>query len=681
MSRFPLLPLNRLPAALLSGALACAVAAGAGGARAGAADAADAPALPAGVAAADTVTVTAAPVRPTLAADPVAVTTVLPLDGSVADLGELLDGVAGVTRRRYGGVGAPVTVSLRGAAPGQMVVLVDGVPLADAQGAGGDLSRLSLDRFRRVEVYRGVVPAAFGGGGGVGAVNLVSRPGAETGWRVRQTAGSFGEAGLRLEGGAARGPWRGGLLLFGRRADNRFRFRNHNQTLATTADDFTDVRRNADHHRLGGALRLAWRGPGPAAELQVAADRRDGGRPGPVGGLESPHARVRYDHYEGRLRLAAGGLELLLHGRRDDELLRDPAGEVGWDPPGDTWSRGDQALLRAAAAADVAAPGGRLALRAGAEGRRQWYRERRPGLADPLRTRTAVTLFAAAEWRAASARLAVAPGFRWRRLEDDVPPLPPLPWLPAPSLATPHVVHRAEPSLGVTWDAVPGRLSLAAHAARAMRPPTWVELFGHRGGVAGNPGLRPEELTSWDAGLAWRAAPGRRVRAAWFHVDSDHTVVWRQNSQYTSQPLNVGGAVARGLELEWSWRLARRLACRGNLTWLRAVDRGADPVYRGRDLPFRPRRQLAASLAWRTGRWRLEGRLRAVSHLYRDRYNSDAERVPAHATWDLLLSRRWPGRRPVTLTLELLDVTDAAVYDVEGFPLPGRSWRVTWSVE
>ncbi len=641
-----------------------------------------APVAPAGrVATVDSLVVTASPVVPSLAADPVAVATVLPVgDSGATDLGGLLDAVAGVQMRRYGGVGAPVTVSLRGASPGQLVVLVDGVPLVDAQGGGGDLSRLSLERYDRVEVYRGLVPVGFGGGGGVGAVNLVTRADAPSGWRVRQSVGSFGEAGLRLEGGWRRDGLSTGLLLFGRRADNRFRFLNHLQTLANSDDDFLDRRRNADHERAGAAWRAGWQGPVGRLELQLGAVRQQGGRPGPVGGLESPHARVRYDRYDGRLVLARGPLELLLYGQRDDELLRDPAGEVGWDPPGDTWSRSEQALVRLTAGGALAAPGGRLTWRLGAEGRRQWYRERRADLADPLRTRTGTTLYGAAEWRWEAARLALAPGFRWRRLEDDVPPLPPLPWLPEEPLAAPHVVHRGEPSLGLTWGAVPRRLVLAAHAAWAIRPPTWVELFGHRGGVDGNRELQPEELTSWDVGVAWRPSAAWRARASWFHVDSDRTVVWRQNSQYTSRPLNIGGAVSRGLELEWEFVPAGQWSCRGNLTWQHTAHRGADPVYRGKELPFRPAVQATASVAWRRGPWRAEGRLRSVSRTYRDRYNSEAERVPAHTTWDLSLTRRWDGRHDIALTVELRNLTDVDVYDVEGFPLPGRAWRVVWSI-
>ena len=52
--------------------------------------------------------------------------------------------------------------------------------------------------------------------------------------------------------------------------------------------------------------------------------------------------------------------------------------------------------------------------------------------------------------------LLVTPSLRWQRNEDDLPPVPPLPWL----LEEEGVRHRREdwsPAVGVVWDALPGR--------------------------------------------------------------------------------------------------------------------------------------------------------------------------------------------------------------------------------
>ena len=91
------------------------------------------------------------------------------------------------------------------------------------------------------------------------------------------------------------------------------------------------------------------------------------------------------------------------------------------------------------------------------------------------------------------------------------------------------------------------RLAVEAHAARTVRVPTWVELFGHRGGIAGNRELVPEDITSWDAGLTVRPHGRLSLRAAVFAAATDGTIVYVANSQQTSRPINAGATRNRGL--------------------------------------------------------------------------------------------------------------------------------------
>ena len=62
------------------------------------------------------------------------------------------------------------------------------------------------------------------------------------------------------------------------------------------------------------------------------------------------------------------------------------------------------------------------------------------------------------------------------------------------------------PALGVVWDQKPGTLAWEFHLARSVRVPTWIELFGHRGGIVGNRELQPEEIDTVDLGLNARRA-------------------------------------------------------------------------------------------------------------------------------------------------------------------------------
>ena len=72
----------------------------------------------------------------------------------VKDASELLATTAGALVQDSGGAGQRKTLSLRGAAPNAVLVLLDGVPLA-GPGAAMDLSRIPTSALERIEVLRG----------------------------------------------------------------------------------------------------------------------------------------------------------------------------------------------------------------------------------------------------------------------------------------------------------------------------------------------------------------------------------------------------------------------------------------------------------------------------------------------------------------------------------------------
>jgi len=604
------------------------------------------------------------------------------------DLAGLLAAAAGLHLRRYGGLGAESVPTIRGASGAQVALLVDGVPLADAQDGRIDLASLPLERFASVEVYRGPAPSRFGGSGGAAAINLITRASGEAGAGARLFAGSFGD-----HGGRATTGWRSDdgrraalLLVHGRTVRNDYLFLDHNQTFANPDDDRERARVNADFAEWGGALSGRWDGGRLRGDGSVGLFRRDGGRPGPLG-YESPRARVRRERRDLRLSLedTRSGLRLDAAGARALELLHDDAAEVGWDPPGTTRSEsrdvsGRLTIVRAAALPGAAT--GRVQLTAGGDWGRQWYDERRVGAGDgdPLRVRTSVTAFASLRCDLYGPRLTVAPAWRWQRLTDNFPPLPALPWLPEIPLAVPRVQDAVSPSVAAVWEARPARLFLEAHASRALRAPTWVELFGHRGGVDGNRALRPERITAYDAGVRWGACGGGRwTRLALFSTVTDRAVVWIQNSQRTSQARNIGLTRSDGVEWEAGGGAEGGARWFANVTWQDARDRGVDPAYRGRRLPFLPAVEASLGGAVTAGAWEAGAEVAHESDSCRDRYNTPGERAPARTLLSLSLARTWrPGSgRALTVTTEIVNLTDNTVYDVEGFPLPGRTVRVS----
>lgn len=644
----------------------------------------------------DTIFVSAAAIRGGMAL-PVtpSVTTLVRLDEERgrADLGELLGGVAGVQVRRFGGLGSYALPSVRGSTAAQVPVYVDGLPLADAQTGVVDLSALPLERYAAAEVHRGLVPAGFGGAGAAGAVNLISRDLPVAGSDLRLYGGGYGELGARasLADATTDGGRRGLFLLHGRRADNRYAYLDHNQTFATSGDDTVRTRANAPLAEFGayglGELN------GGAGTLRVSGGfyRQDAGRPGPLG-FPSPHAAMRRDRWDGRLTVADPRRLVTLDAavNRRHEWLYDADAEVGYDPPGNTESTSDDLTTRATWAPTWrwhASPSGgdaglELALVAGGGWAGQWYDERHAGEARPQRERTTVSAFASLTARLGGPRLQVTPGWRWQRVRDDFPPVPPLPWLPE----EPAVVHRqdaASPSVGAAWEAVPATLILEAHWHESLRQPSWVELFGQPGGLEGNRELVPEEITGRDVGVSLRAPGGAAdLRVTLFEQVAERTITWLQSSRYTVRAANLGRTRTRGIEVEARADLPGGVSLQGNLTHQDARDRGPDPAYAGKQLPYLPATEAFLRAGCERAGWAPAVTLAAMSSNPRDRYNQPEQQAPARAVVNVSLARTWDGGvwgdgRRATLAAEVVNVGDDDVYDVEGFPLPGRSLRVS----
>lgn len=96
---------------------------------------------------------------------PGTVTVIRPDDykGEQKDLPDLLKMVPGVHVRELNGKGQYTTVSVRGSTAAQVGVFVDGVLFNLGGDAAADISTIPVHNVERIEVYRGYIPARFGG--------------------------------------------------------------------------------------------------------------------------------------------------------------------------------------------------------------------------------------------------------------------------------------------------------------------------------------------------------------------------------------------------------------------------------------------------------------------------------------------------------------------------------------
>ena len=110
--------------------------------------------------------------------------------GLLNSLSDAIDRTAGIRIREEGGVGSDFDLSINGMSGNSIRYFLDGMPL-DTKGSGVTLANLPVGIIDRIEVYKGVVPAAFGSDALGGAVNIVTTGTIRDWFDISLGAGSF----------------------------------------------------------------------------------------------------------------------------------------------------------------------------------------------------------------------------------------------------------------------------------------------------------------------------------------------------------------------------------------------------------------------------------------------------------------------------------------------------------
>ena len=606
----------------------------------------------------------------------------------VEDAASILSRSVGVRVMRYGGLGSFATMSIRGSSSSQVQFYLDGVPLNDPYSGMTDLNDISTGDLDRIEIYRGTSPTGFGGSSIGGTVNLVTdanrREGTETWLEAHGSAGSFGTRRLTAAIRPAYGPV--SLRLGGGYLESRgdFPFTDDNGTPMNPDDDAEALRLNNDFTRWNASGRLGVAARGfDNLSLNFSAVSREGGIPG-IGSNQSSVARSHRDRRIAYMKLKPSplaGRKFHLEGTAFYSWTADR-----FDDPG-----GDISLLRQSTDNRIVSAGGnlrsrafvpiaRLSIEVFLEGKKESFRPRdllpQPS-EGPERKRETVTASASAEFGLIGEKLFVTGGLRreWSRSEFYDEPL--FPWLP-PVAQGPVERNETTPCLG--FRAAPAKwLTIKGNWGKHYRLPSFFEMFGNSGTVTGSPGLEPEKGTNRDIGIVCSA--GRlwkierpRFEAVYLDNELEGLILFFQNSQYTVKPRNIGSATVSGFELSASGLIAGALRLSCNYTRLDSRDASPIPYYNGNELPGRPRNEASLSSELFGRRWSVTWEFHYMGSNYLDRANhtpSGERRIH-----DLILVLRSPAHG-ISLSLEGRNLSDQRIYDVSGFPLPGRSLFAT----
>lgn len=546
--------------------------------------------------------------------------------------------------------GGPQRVSVRGANPDAVLVLLDGVPLNDPVTGEADLSTVSARSLSRATVLSGALSARFGPRASAGVILLESSVDLEP-WQLSTWIGALGQFGVGVGGGLPLGGGRWNGRLEGRGLDGGFDF-----TIPAEAGGGDAYRGNTDLSMWNATT--GWSGRLAEGDLTATAgfETLERGLPG-RSFAPSPHARQDFD----RTRLSAawnggwldrGSLAVRTFGTRQVTRFRDA------DPPFGSPYDASTVLWAAGGSVDGAIPGvGVLrAISGGVDVDLQSVDGDALSSDAPSR-RTDLGLSASGTWSPTEGSWSVATSVRghWVGNTDR--------W---------HGSHE------VALDVPLGSFSLRLAHRSAFSPPTLGDQFFREGvGVEPNPDLRAERVPSEIAGqISWAGevlGAALNASAEAYQGDMKGMIVWLPDFRFVWSPRNVDVLRSGGeahLEVDFPWL---GLSAGGSFSLTRATyDRDtSDDV----QVAYRPRYGATVTAGWLRAPWSF----RIISRYTGARFPVPAPVNELEGFWvtDFDVGRGWSvggWQAESHVRIErLFDVTDALIF---AYPDPGRTLRL-----
>jgi outer membrane receptor for ferrienterochelin and colicins len=553
-------------------------------------------------------------------------------NGPDRTLPEVIQRVTGIQVIQNGPLGSVSTAQIRGSESGQVLIMINGRRINDAQSGMFDLSNLPVTRedVERIEVLRGGASALYGADAMGGVINIITRaPSREP---HAQAAASFGE--FRTREYTLTHRWKPGAFGYG---------------LSISRQESLGFRPNSDFRAwvLGGELgyELA---PGSELAFSVRTKRKEIGTPGRIGNPDpDDRLRDRLTQLELTYRTRVGSsVNLALRGFRNfyrntfDQGTRGlnagPAAShdndaTGWDLQA-TVAAGDSHLLTA----------GGEAIHDGVDS---------SALGAHQATRGALFLQDEIEViRPLTATL----GLRYDHhsvFQDQFDP-------------------RAGLLLRLPWDT-----RLRASVARSYRAPTFDDLYWPEDAFAsGNPSLKPERAWSYELGAEKRCGRLAFVKAAGFYRSAKDLIRWAEGPDGKWRPSNIESATIWGAEAELTLYPLKGLVIPLNYAFLHPRDEGT-----GKAIPKKPKHVVNAAVEYTLARAESGvpfGLVSSVRGRYVQFYLDDTSKlnreylvIDARVAFEFAIHRELKGEAFVSLN----NVLNRDYQIAEGYPMPPRS--------
>ena len=570
-----------------------------------------------------------------------------------ASVGELLQNMGGVFVETGGGPGSPMTVSIRGGKTDKVKVLLDGVDIAKPHGGAADLSRIPLSIVERITVIRGSSGVTGSGESPGGVIYIETKkaspeyPGA-----LATHMGSFGAKG-------AAGTWSGRVRDFSYMG---------NYERSGARRDFTYLgpngessrRRNADYSVERLFAKLGYSGRRAVVSISGFYHDTKQGLPGFIYNLSDD---ARSHDRQGILNLGVNGKiseRLSIESRHAYNAYRDQDRQESFPA---------YHIKNTSFALDNAL-------------RLDWKWNARF-------SQSAVVQNRLNQGELGFVSTSGEPGLRINRVSSFVfsneysLPVPTFIKSATSILAFGYTMHHGHegyftPKSGIAAEfQFPFSPVARINWSRALHLPDFYDLYFEGYRTLGNPDLKAERGTDFDAGgEIILPVPGvLRVKGAYFWNTRTDMIHWRQRFDGVFYPFNLARAEMRGSEWGFEWGgLSDRVRLHANYTHMKALNKSGDRTTHDKLLTNRPVHMLNAG-----GTVRLGG----LSLTLKDRYSSErfireanSKWLPAYRMTDVILGSDFRVfEKRLTARLGVYNAFNQNYAIVERAPMPGRELR------
>jgi outer membrane cobalamin receptor len=598
---------------------------------------------------------------------------------------DLLEGQSGVQVEKSGGYGSFSTASIRGQKGQQVRVYIDNVPLNSANGTIVDLGKTPLHNVQYIEIFKGNVPARFGGSGSGGVIHIVTRKqGKQGSIRGSHKIASYTTQNhsLAVSGTVPKMSWNVSAGYDG--AKNNFKYLDRNGTPYNPDDDVVRERSNDAYKNISlqGRVNTGWNNaffmdadfqrskkgiPGRENEVTFTA-----GNAKPVSITLNTGFQNLYLHRLPQLQLSVL-LPLkyqvenvyypraeLSHSTNDTvnqdftSRAADPSLELSWSPVPEA-----RIGLHTRASYEIIDNEDRTQ-----NGNPLYFKNSRKAVISSLEAHLGLGkvlnfyMQSGLEWDH---------DFYYGGTDEHATRREPF------NRTEYYPAHRLGGTVSVSKS-----VNLYANAGRYYRAPTLIELFGDRGHTLGNDTLKAEYSYQGDFGLRFMTQANENFPAWYFDIGpfftrSYNTIVFvRSVSQ--SKPQNIDGAFITGLESNHYFPITGFLHLENHSTFQFTGNRselyGTDNYY-GKELPNEPKWDITQScIVLPVTDLRLEYTFRFQDENFVDLYNTPARKLGRRFLHSVRM--KWQVFKSLECSLFFENISDQIYWDPMGYPQPGR---------